>query len=401
MHARYDVKTHLWIGGGGKMASTPQHHTDKQEQKSAKLWILPLQEGSSKCYFDPEGRFAIVAAGDVDPHQFLKLDAYSAAKAFVNGTFSVRGDIFAAIRCFFDQPHHRLREFLFSIAATAERFRSYIASRRRTLRDIQFHYDRSNEFYRQFLDSRLVYSAAWFENPSVSLEEAQRAKLDRICRDLQLRRGDRFLDIGCGWGGLVMHAAEHFGVAAFGYTLAKEQFEYARHTVLHRGLTGQVTIQLCDYRDLEGRFDKIASVGMFEHVGRKRLRSYFAKVYSLLEPGGRFLNRGIVRPEGVSDGPDTLFIQKYVFPGGSLVYLDDVVREGESAGFEVIGMEDLRLHYALTCRAWVQNLEQNSETCKTLVGERTYRIWLIYLAASAVGFEQGRISCAQVLFAKP
>ncbi len=289
----------------------------------------------------------------------------------------------------------------FTIAATAERFRSYIASRRQAARDIQFHYDRSNEFYRQFLDSRLVYSAAWFENPTVSLEEAQRAKLDRICRDLQLRRGDRFLDIGCGWGGLLMHAAEHFGVDAFGCTLAKEQFEYARQIVLHRGLTRQVTIQLRDYRDLEGRFDKIASVGMFEHVGRKRLRAYFAKVYSLLEPGGLFLNRGIVRPEGVSDGPDTLFIQKYVFPGGGLVHLKDVVREGERVGFTVTGMEDLRLHYALTCRAWVDNLERNSEACKALVGERTYRIWLIYLAASAIGFEQGRIGCAQVLFAKP
>jgi cyclopropane-fatty-acyl-phospholipid synthase len=382
------------------MASTPQHHTDKQEQQSAKPWIPPLQ-GSSKCYCDPEGRFAIVAAGHADASQFLKLDSYSAAKAFVEGKFSVRGDIFAVIRCFLDQPHNRLREWFFTIAATAERFRSYIASRRRASRDIQFHYDRSNEFYRQFLDSRLIYSEAWFEDPSVSLEEAQRAKLDRICRDLQLRRGDRFLDIGCGWGGLVMHAAEHFGVDAFGCTLAKEQFEYARQTVLHRGLTGQVTIQLCDYRDLEGRFDKIASVGMFEHVGRKRLRSYFAKVYSLLEPGGLFLNRGIVRPEGVSDGPDTLFIQKYVFPGGSLVHLEDVVREGESAGFKLTGIEDLRLHYALTCRAWVENLERNSEACKTLVGERTYRIWLIYLAASAVGFEHGRIGCAQVLFAKP
>jgi len=378
------------------MASTPQRRAEKSGPLS-----VPQTQGRSNCYFDPEERFAIVATGDADPRQFLKLDSYSAAKAFVQGKFTVRGDIFAAIRCFLDQPHSGLREWFFTIAATAERFRSYIASRRQAARDIQFHYDRSNEFYRQFLDSRLVYSAAWFENPTVSLEEAQRAKLDRICRDLQLRRGDRFLDIGCGWGGLLMHAAEHFGVDAFGCTLAKEQFEYARQIVLHRGLTRQVTIQLRDYRDLEGRFDKIASVGMFEHVGRKRLRAYFAKVYSLLEPGGLFLNRGIVRPEGVSDGPDTLFIQKYVFPGGSLVHLKDVVREGERVGFTVTGMEDLRLHYALTCRAWVDNLERNSEPCKALVGERTYRIWLIYLAASAIGFEQGRIGCAQVLFAKP
>ncbi len=165
-------------------------------------------------------------------------------------------------------------------------------------------------------------------------------------------------------------------------------------------LAGSVSVEVIDYRDLNGTFDKIASVGMFEHVGRSRLRGYFKKMYSLLNGGGRFLNRGVVRPENVRDDPETLFLQKKVFPGGELVHLDDVVSEGERAGFEVIGTEDLREHYALTCRAWVKNLEKRADTCRFLVGDSTYRTWLLYLAASAVSFEDGRTGAAQVLFAK-
>lgn len=383
------------------MGSAPQHQTTNPEQQTANIWISQ-PKGRSNCYSDPADRFAIIAAGHVDAHDYLHLDAYSAAMDFVEGKFAIRGDIFAAIRFFLSQPHNRFRELLFAVVARLERLRvaSYLGSRRRAARDIGFHYDRSNAFYRQFLDSRMVYSAAYFGNPFVSLEDAQREKLDRICQDLRLRRGDRFLDIGCGWGGLVVHAADNFGVNAFGCTLAHEQLDFALESVRALGLAGRVSLELRDYRDLSGRFDKVASIGMFEHVGRKHLRSYFDKVHALLEKGGLFLNRGVVRPQGVSDGPDTLFIQRQVFPGGQLVHLCDVIREGERAGFDVVGVEDLRMHYARTCRAWVKNLERNVEVCNALVGEQTYRTWLLYLAASAVGFELDRISCAQVLFEK-
>jgi cyclopropane-fatty-acyl-phospholipid synthase len=387
--------------GDISMASAPQHQTATPEPRAANIWISqPL--GRSNCYADPAGRFAIIAAGDVDAHECIKLDAYSAARAFIDGKFAIRGDVFAAIRFFLSQPHHQFREWLFTQMARLEHLRiaCYLGSRRNAARSIRFHYDRSNDFYRQFLDSQMVYSAAHFSDPCMSLDEAQLAKLRRICEALRLRRGDRFLDIGCGWGGLVIHAAEHFGVNAFGCTVARAQKDFAQEIIEQRGLAGRVTIELRDYRDLRGRFDKIASVGMFEHVGRKRLRSYFLKVHSLLEKGGLFLNRGVVRPQGAFDGPDTLFIQRHVFPGGELVHLHDVVREGERAGFQVIGIEDLRRHYALTCRAWVKNLERNVEGCKAVAGERTYRTWLLYLAASAVGFEEGRIGCAQVLFEK-
>lgn len=383
------------------MASAPRHQTEKPEQQTANVWVSEPQ-GHSNCYADADGRFAIISAGNADAHEYLKLDAYSAAKAFVNGKYAIRGDVFAAIRFFLNQPHDKFREWLFTQAARLERVRIALLGgwRGKTRRNIGFHYNRSNEFYRQFLDSRMIYSAAHFPDPSVSLEDAQQEKLERICQDLRLRRGDRFLDIGCGWGGLVVHAAEHFGVNAFGCTLAREQLEAAQQCVNERGIAGRASLELRDYRDVKGRFDKIASVGMFEHVGRKRLRSYFAAVHRLLERGGLFLNRGIVRPQGASDGPDTFFIQRHVFPGGELVHLHEVVREGERAGFEVIGMEDLRIDYALTCREWVRNLERNVETCKAIAGEKTYRTWLLYLAASAVGFEEDRISCSQVLFSK-
>ncbi|MGH9582839.1 MAG: class I SAM-dependent methyltransferase [Bryobacteraceae bacterium] len=383
------------------MASVPQHQTEKPEQQAANIWISQPQ-GRSNCYSDAGGRFAIIAAGGADAHEYLELDAYSAAKAFVDGKYAIRGDVFAAIRFFLTQPHDKFREWLFTSAARLERLRIalYEGWRRKAARNIGFHYDRSNEFYRQFLDSRMIYSAAHFGDPSISLEDAQREKLNRICQDLRLRRSDRFLDVGCGWGGLVVHAAEGFGVNAFGCTLAREQLDAARERVHTSGLASRVSVELRDYRDLKGRFDKIASVGMFEHVGRKRLRGYFETVHKLLEKGGLFLNRGVVRPQGTSDGPDTFFIQRHVFPGGELVHLHDVVREGERAGLEVVGIEDLRMDYAMTCRAWVKNLERNVEACKSLAGERTYRTWLLYLAASAVGFEEDRISCAQVLFAK-
>lgn len=383
------------------MSGGPQHQTDKPEQQTANIWISQ-PHGQSNCYADADGRFAIISAGSKDAQDYLQLDAYSAARAFVDGKYAIRGDVFAAIRFFLSQPHEKFREWLFANAARLERLRSAFCAgwRRRAARDIVFHYDRSNEFYRQFLDSRMIYSAAHFEDPAVSLEDAQQEKLDRICQDLRLRRGDRLLDIGCGWGGLVIHAAEQFGVNAFGCTLAREQWKSARQSVESRGLAGRVSVELRNYRDVKGRFDKIASVGMFEHVGRKRLRCYFETVHRMLEKDGLFLNRGVVRPEGASDGPDTFFIQRHVFPGGQLVHLYEVIREGERAGFEVIGVKDLRMHYALTCRAWVKNLERNVGTCKALAGEKTYRTWLLYLAASTVGFEQDRISCAQVLFAK-
>jgi cyclopropane-fatty-acyl-phospholipid synthase len=364
---------------------------------------LRQPDGHRHVFNDPEGRFTLVGAAHIDPTQIFKLDAYSAANAFVNGDFDVDGDLIEAVRYFSNQPHTGIRHLIYSMIARLEHLRIYslLGGRDDAAKSIQYHYDRSNEFYSLFLDSRLVYSSAYFESPEDSLERAQERKLDLICRDLELRPEESLLDVGCGWGGLLFHAAERFGVKAQGCTIAEQQLEYIKRETQNRGLADRVKGCLCDYRDTRGTYDKIASIGMFEHVGKGRLAGYFRKMFELLRPKGLFLNRGVVRPPGISDGPDTLFLQRSVFPGGELVHLDDVLREGKRAGFEAIGTRDLRVNYALTCKAWVANLHRNQERCRELVGDRTYRTWLLYLAASAVGFEDGRTGAAQVLFLKP
>jgi len=346
-------------------------------------------------YSDAEGRFSIVATG-VEARDLRRLDIYSAAMAFVAGALSVQGDIFAAIRSFLARPHNAYRDRVFSILARlAHLLKTHAAQ------NIQFHYDRSNEFYAQFLDSRLVYSEAHFDYPEQSLDEAQFKKLERVCQALELKSGESLLDVGCGWGGLITHATEHHGVRALGCTLSKQQLEYARDLVSRRGLSSRVSIEPMDYRDLSGTFDKISSIGMFEHVGRRQLATYFRKIYSLLKTNGLFLNRGLVRPQGVPKGPETLFLQKQVFPGSELVHLSEVICEGERAGFEAISLEDLRHHYALTARAWVRNLQAHAAKCVELVGERTYRTWVLYLAAAAVSLEELKMSAVEVVFVKP
>ena len=374
---------------------------EHRNSEGSHLWIVQPDQ-QSNCYSDPDGRFTLIAAGGTDVHQFLRMDPYSAAQSFVDGKVSIRGDLV------FGRPV-LLPASLISVSAIAALGRVAAAphhkrfsngSKRTAAHNIQFHYNRSNEFYGQFLDSRMLYSAAHFSYPEQTLDEAQTEKLERICRTLVLRSGERFLDVGCGWGGLITYAASHFGAIAEGCTLSERQLEFANEAARRENVEDQVTVHLRDYRDLDGRFDKVASVGMFEHVGRSRLAGYFKKVHALLDRRGLFLNRGVVRPQGVSDDLETLFLQKNVFPGGEFVHLDDVVREGERAGFEVVAMEDFRLNYALTCRAWTRNLEKRADACRRLAGDSTYRTWLLYLAASAVSFEDGFTGAAQVLFAR-
>lgn len=365
------------------------------------IWISQ-PEGHSNIYSDSSGHFTLVTEDGRDPREFMRMDAYSAAQAFIDGKFDVRGDICEAIRHYSNQRHRGVRDLMFGSLARLNhlRIRCFARNRNAARQNIGFHYDRSNEFYAQFLDSRMVYSAAYFEDAADSLEKAQTQKLERICRDLVLRPDERFLDIGCGWGGLICYASEHFGTRSVGCTLSREQLEFARSVVKRKGLEHRVGVDLCDYREAGGCYEKIASVGMFEHVGYRGLPEYFKKVYSLLDARGLFINRGVVRPQGVSDGPETFFLQKHVFPGGELVHLDDVIREGERAGFHAIGLRDLRSHYALTCRRWVENLQGNAAHCRVLVGEPIYRTWLLYLAASATSFEDGHTGAAQVLFEK-
>ncbi len=268
---------------------------------------------------------------------------------------------------------------------------------------IRFHYDVSNAFYALWLDEAMVYSCAYFEQPDMSLEQAQVAKLDHICRKLQLRYGDHLLDIGCGWGALIIHAARNYGVKALGVTLSQQQLELTRERIADAGLADRVTVALCDYRDIQGEatYDKVASVGMFEHVGLKNLPVYFSTVHRLLKPGGLFLNHGITHDvEGWSKTSSTEIINRYVFPDGQLDTVSNIQRAMEQARFEIADLEALRPHYALTLRHWVARLEAHHEQALEYVSESTFRIWRLYMAACALEFESGEIGVYQVLASK-
>ncbi len=265
---------------------------------------------------------------------------------------------------------------------------------------ISFHYDVSNEFYRLWLDEERVYSCAYFTSPDESLDQAQRNKLEHICRKLRLRPGERLLDIGCGWGALVCWAARHHGVRAHGITLSRQQLNYAQQRIRAEGLQDQVTVELLDYRDLacEGVYDKVSSVGMFEHVGLANLPNYLTIVRGVLRPGGLFLNHGITHDEeGWNKSVATAFINRYVFPDGELDCVSNIQLGMERAGFEIYDVEGMRPHYALTLRHWVQRLEANREAALREVDEPTFRVWRLYMAACALEFESGGTGIYQIV----
>jgi len=279
-------------------------------------------------------------------------------------------------------------------------------SRLRDADSISHHYDVGNDFYALLLGSTMTYSCAVWEDPDrldrSGLDAAQLAKYELICRKLDLRPGMRLLDVGCGWGGMVRHAALHHGVRAVGITVSRQQATWARQRIADEGLSDQIEIRLQDYRDIgDGPFDAISSIGMFEHVGRARLKEYFSTLYRLLVPEGRLLNHAISRPphEGERINPRG-FMARYVFPDGELIEVGSVVTELQSAGFEARHVEDLREHYAITLRAWLDNLERNWDDAVRMVGEGRARIWRLYLAACAVNFEDAGTQINQVLGVK-
>jgi cyclopropane-fatty-acyl-phospholipid synthase len=286
--------------------------------------------------------------------------------------------------------------------AEESRVRGRRHSRRRDANVVRHHYDVSNEFYRLVLGPSMTYSCAYWDDGVTSLEEAQEAKYEHICRKLGLQEGMRLLDVGCGWGGMVMHAARHHGVEAVGITLSPAQHAQATERVAAAGLARRVDIRLQDYRDLAGeQFDAISSIGMFEHVGEARLRQYASILYGLLAPHGRLLNHGISRPAGPAPLKNRSFINRYVFPDGELHEVGRVVSVLQETGFEVRDTESLREHYARTLRCWVDNLEHEWDAAVSLAGAARARVWRLYMAGCAVNFEEGRTMIHQVLGVRP
>ncbi|WP_185265866.1 C17 cyclopropane fatty acid synthase CfaB [Halopseudomonas xiamenensis] len=271
---------------------------------------------------------------------------------------------------------------------------------------ISYHYDLSNDFYALWLDPQMVYSCGYFRNPEDSLATAQIQKLDHLCRKLRLKPGERLLDVGCGWGGLARHAARFYDVQVHGITLSKAQLELAQARSEAAGLGQRVTLELLDYRDLPGRedFDKVVSVGMFEHVGHANLDDYFRILYQQVKPGGLVMNHGItakyVDGRQVGQGAGK-FIGRYVFPHGELPHLSMAIASMSNQGFEVLDVEGLRVHYARTLEHWSSNLEQHLEQARQYVSDKALRIWRIYLAGCAYGFRRNWMNIHQILAVKP
>src|SRR5262245_41305052 len=274
-------------------------------------------------------------------------------------------------------------------------------TRSRDAAAISHHYDVSNAFYRLVLGPSLTYSCAVFHDPSDSLEQAQANKYELICRKLGLEPGMRLLDVGCGWGGMVLHAARNHGVEAVGVTISAPQAELAEKRAVEAGLSDQVEFRLQDYRDIDdGPYDAISSIGMFEHVGEARLAEYFGRLHGLLRPGGRLLNHGISRPPGHGNKPaihKRTFMGRYVFPDGELHEVGRVVTAVQHAGFEVRHVESLREHYSLTLRRWVDNLRAHWDEAVEEVGEQRARVWWLYMAGAAMNFDAGRNELHHVL----
>jgi cyclopropane-fatty-acyl-phospholipid synthase len=285
----------------------------------------------------------------------------------------------------------------------AARLRGTRHSKARDRRAVTYHYDVPGEFYALWLDERMVYSCAYFAAPDEDLDAAQERKLDYVCRKLRLHSGERVLDIGCGWGGLLIHAARRYGASALGITLSEPQAELANERIRRAGLKDRCRVEVRDYREIEDSegYDKLVSVGMFEHVGEALLPEYFRRAHRLLRPGGVFLNHGIARNRDVPVRRRPTFISRYVFPDGELVPIGTTLEAAEDGGFEVRDVESLREHYALTLRHWVRRLEARAEEAHRITDETTYRVWRLYMSGSAHGFKTGRLNVYQTLLSKP
>jgi cyclopropane-fatty-acyl-phospholipid synthase len=354
-----------------------------------------------------QATFSLILRSSESFDKLLQPSETALGEAFISGELDVEGDIYSA----FEVAEWLLKRHTgLSTRIMAELYRDCFTalilltrgrkhSRQRDADAISRHYDLPVAFYEPWLGPTLLYSCAYFRDLGEGLDAAQNEKLDLICRKLNLQPGDRFMDIGCGWGGLAIHAAGRYGAQTRGITISRSQARVAASRIAEARLGDLCFVEYRDYRDasdLPWRFDKLASIGMYEHVGVKKLHNYFRTAFDLLKPGGLFLNSGIVRS---ADSPRRRqsFIDQYVFPDGELTTLAEALRAAEEAGFEIRDVESLREHYALTLRRWVRNLQDHASQLLEAVSERTLRTWLLYMAGSAAAFERDDISVYQVL----
>jgi cyclopropane-fatty-acyl-phospholipid synthase len=338
-------------------------------------------------------------------------------EAYIYNDFDIEGDIMAVFPLVepFISGHWgkmekvRYGKRLLSLPKTdqprpadiAAKVHGVLHSKERDRQAVTYHYDRSNDFFALWLDRRMVYTCAYFATPDDSIDTAQERKLEYICRKLRLRPGERLLDIGCGWGGLLIYAAQHYGVQADGITLSAQQAKLARERIKEAGLEHRCHVEICDYREVNKaqEYDKLVSIGMFEHVGDALLPTYFKQAWELLRPGGVFLNHGIAI-HSTSPMPGRSFIHRYVFPDVASTPLPKVLQAAETSGFEVRDVESLREHYVYTIRHWVHRLEEHADEVKRIEGEVIYRIWRLFMSFGIQEFEVGRSNVFQTLLVK-
>jgi cyclopropane-fatty-acyl-phospholipid synthase len=368
--------------------------------REARFTIVLRHPGAARAMFWPPGELTL-------------------SEAYLYDDFDVEGDLEAVFPIADDLLGRapglaeRLRRMRRLLALPSER-RSRVGRERAQLRGrrsslerdrqaIAYHYDLSNEFFALWLDPTMAYSCAVFESPEEDLATAQRRKLDYLCRKLRLRAGDRLLDIGCGWGGLIMHAAGNYGVEALGVTLSGEQAELASTRIRKAGLADRCRVELRDYREVDepGSFDKVVSVGMYEHVARDALGDYFGHTWRLLRPRGVFLAHGMSSAPAPPTRAGPSFLETYVFPDHDLVPVSTVLAAAEGAQFEVRDVESLREHYVLTSRRWLESLEAHREEVLRVSNETVYRVWRLLLGAMAYRFASGHANVYQALLAKP
>jgi len=345
------------------------------------------------------------------------LNEISLSEAYIYGDFDIDGDIEAIFPLaeYLLNKHWTVRERLrlssmlmrlpsgpLRSSKCAAEFHGPLHSMRRDRQAVIYHYDLSNDFYALWLDRKMVYSCAYFKNPDDDLHTAQDQKMDYICRKLRLQAGERLLDIGCGWGGLIIHAARCYGVHALGITLSERQADFAQRCIHEAGLAELCEVRVLDYRDLDppGCYDKVVSVGMVEHVGESNLPEYFERAFQALRPGGIFLNHGIGRPGSRHAPRQPTLTDLYVFPDGELVTIADLLDVAEKCGFEVRDVENLREHYVFTLHHWLQRLEAHADEARRLTDEAKYRIWRLYLAGSWHYFRTGKLDIYQALLVK-
>ncbi|MGH2408630.1 MAG: class I SAM-dependent methyltransferase [Candidatus Limnocylindrales bacterium] len=393
--------------------------------------ILPAETLALRLAGDDRGaptmaRAIVTVAGpDAVGRLLLRPTPDGFAEAYLRGDIDIEGEVMAAVdagqaidrRRLDVRDMRQLARWALALSRGAAppprlqrvaRMRGQRHSRARDMAAIRFHYDVGEAFYGLWLDRRMAYSCAYFaaeEAPEATLDAAQEAKLDLICRKLDLRPGQRLLDIGCGWGSLILFAAERYGVTAVGVTLSQRQADEANRRATDGQLDGLAHAEVRDYRDLAdlGTFDHVASVGMFEHVGRANLETYFGAALGALAPGGRFLNHGIATMAKGRTGPRSSFLDRYVFPDGEgeLVTVGTALEVARLAGFELIDVQSLRAHYALTLTAWVRRLEAGWDEAVAAGGSEVARTWRLYMSAARLGFERGDLDVAQLLLARP